>query len=55
MDLPALLAQVLGELEGSNEPKKLALLQRLREGTHTPSDASEVADLIESLVERPVN
>jgi uncharacterized protein with von Willebrand factor type A (vWA) domain len=51
-DLPALLRQVLRELETSTDPQKLALLQRLKGGTHTPEDASDVADLIESLIER---
>jgi len=52
VDLAALLAQVLLELEGSTDLEELALLRRLREGTHTPKDASDVADLIESLVQR---
>jgi hypothetical protein len=54
VDLPALLTQVLLELEESTDPERLALLHRLREGTHTPQDASDVADMIESLVERAV-
>jgi hypothetical protein len=52
VDLPALLNQVLLELEKSTEPEQRALLQRLRDGTHTPQDASDVADKIESLIER---
>lgn len=50
--LPELLAQVLEELETSTDPEKLALLRRLKEGTHTPQDASEVTDMIEALVAR---
>jgi hypothetical protein len=52
MNLPRLLRQVLAELARSTDPERLALLQRLRGGTHTPRDASEVADLIEALLER---
>lgn len=52
MDLPALLNQVLSELETSTAPEQQALLQRLRDGTHTPQDASDVVDMIESLIER---
>jgi hypothetical protein len=52
VDLAALLNQVLLELDKSAEPEQRALLQRLRDGTHTPKDASDVADLIESLIER---
>lgn len=51
-DLPGLLRQVLRELETSSDAEKLALLHRLEAGTHTPEDASDVADLIESLVAR---
>jgi len=36
VNLPALLAQVLKELETSTDPDRVALLRQLREGTHTP-------------------
>ena len=51
-DLPGLLRRALRELENSSDPERLALLHRLETGTHTPEDASEVADLIESLIAR---
>jgi hypothetical protein len=51
VDLVALLNQVLLELEQSTEPERRELRQRLRDGTHTPQDARDVADLIESLIE----
>jgi hypothetical protein len=55
VDLEALLADVIRELEKSADPEDLALLHRLREGTRTPRDASDIADMIESLlVERAV-
>jgi hypothetical protein len=54
VNLAELLAQVLLELETSSDSERLALLNRLQEGTHTPQDASDVADMIESLVERTV-
>jgi hypothetical protein len=50
VDLEALLAEVIGELEKSADPENLALLHRLREGKQTPRDASDVADMIESLL-----
>lgn len=52
--LAELLAQVLVELGTSTDPEKLALHRRLQEGTHTQQDASDVADLIETLVARAV-
>lgn len=52
MDLGALLNEVLAELEESTGTEPRALLHRLRAGTHTRQDASEVADMIEALVER---
>jgi hypothetical protein len=52
MDLAALLAQVLLELEKSTDPERRALFRRLQEGTHTLQDASDVTDMIESVVER---
>lgn len=51
VDLFALLVLVTVELEASSRPEERALLRRLREGTFTPRDASNVADMIESLVE----
>ncbi len=53
--LAELLAQVLVELETSTDPERLALLRRLQEGTHTPKDASDVADMIEALAARAIN
>jgi hypothetical protein len=50
VNLAELLDQVLGELEKSTEPEQRALLQRLRAGTHTPKDTSDVADMIESFI-----
>jgi hypothetical protein len=50
--LRALLAQVIAELETSTKPERRALLRRVQEGTHTPKDVSEVADLIEELIAR---
>jgi hypothetical protein len=55
VDLPALLTQVFLELEKSIDPERRALLQRLREGTQTERDASDVADMIEALVEHAAN
>jgi hypothetical protein len=52
--LPALLAVILQELETSTDPSKVALIRRLREGTYTLRDTSDVADMIEALVERAV-
>jgi hypothetical protein len=54
VDLAEWLDQVLVELETSADPERLALLRRLQAGTHTPQDASDVADMIEVLVARAV-
>jgi hypothetical protein len=50
--LRELLAKVVAELEGSTNPERQALLRRIEEGTHTPKDVSDLADLIEELVMR---
>jgi hypothetical protein len=52
VDLAGLLLRVLRELEASQDADKRALLRRLLEGTYTPRDTSDVADIIEGTLRR---
>lgn len=52
MDLVGLLSSVFLELEQSTDTEAQALLERLRDGSHTPRDIQHVADLIEAVAQR---